>query len=339
MKAAVFKKLRQPLEVESLPDPIPSANEVVVQVARCGICGSDLHMTEDSAFGTVPGSVLGHEYSGEIVETGRGVTKFQAGDRVSVMPLRGCGHCAICLAGKPSWCSAFQLEGGGYAQYSRAAEHQCVKLPRDISLEDAALAEPLSVALHGVLLSKMKMGAKVLVIGAGPIGLGAAFWARRLGAGQVAVTDLYDYQKDRAYEMGATAFLCGSENTVEKVNSALGGPAEIVFECVGKPGLVARSIQHACPHGTIVVLGLCTAPDTFVPFEAVSKEVRIQTSAFFYAQEFRAAIDALEAGHAAPRALVTDTVALSMMPDAFEALRNRTKECKVLVDPRQVNES
>jgi (R,R)-butanediol dehydrogenase / meso-butanediol dehydrogenase / diacetyl reductase len=334
VKAAVFKKLGEPLKVESLPDPVPSPNEVVVQVARCGICGSDLHMTEDSSFGVAPGSVLGHEYAGEVVETGPAVTKFRPGDCVSVMPLRGCGQCAVCLAGKPSYCSAFQLEGGGYAQYSRAAEHQCVKLPSDISLEDAALAEPLSVALHGVVLSEMKMGAKVLVIGAGPIGLGAAFWARRLGAKQVAVTDLYNYQEDRAYEMGATAFLCQNENTVEKVNSALGGPPEVVFECVGRPGLVSRAIQHAGPRGTIVLLGLCTAPDAFVPFEAISKEVRIQTSAFFHAQEFHAAIDALEAGDAAPRALVTDTVALSGMPQAFEALRKRTKECKVLVDPR-----
>jgi (R,R)-butanediol dehydrogenase / meso-butanediol dehydrogenase / diacetyl reductase len=334
MKAAVFKKLGQPLEVESLSDPVPSANEVVVEVARCGICGSDLHMTEEPTFGVVPGSVLGHEYAGEVVETGPGVTKFRTGDRVSVMPLRGCGQCPSCLAGKPSWCSAFQLDGGGYAQYSRATQQQCVKLPTDISLEDAALAEPLSVALHGVALSEMKLGAKVLVIGAGPIGLGAAFWARRMGAAQVAVTDLYNYQEDRAYEMGATSFLCQSENTVEKVNAALGGPPEIVFECVGKPGLIARSIQHAAPRGTVVVLGLCTAPDTFAPFEALSKEVRIQTSAFFHAQEFQAAIDALEAGQAAPRALVTDTVALSGMPHAFEALRTRTKQCKVLVDPR-----
>ena len=334
MKAAVFKKLGQPLEIESLSDPVPLANEVIVEVARCGICGSDLHMAEDPAFGVLPGSVLGHEYSGEVIETGPAVTRFRTGDRVSVMPLRGCGQCPVCLAGKPSWCSTFQLEGGGYAQYSRAAEYQCVKLPGDINLEDAALAEPLAVALHGVVLSEMKMGAKALVIGAGPIGLAAAFWARRLGAAQVAVTDLYNYQEDRAYEMGATAFLCQNENTVEKVNAALGGPPGIVFECVGRPGLIARSIQHAGPQGTVVVLGLCTAPDTIVPFEALSKEVRIQTSAFFHAQEFRAAVDALESGQAAPRALVTDTVALSGMPHAFEALRSRTKECKVLVNPR-----
>jgi (R,R)-butanediol dehydrogenase / meso-butanediol dehydrogenase / diacetyl reductase len=334
MKAAVFKKLGQPLEVESLSDPVPLADEVIVEVTRCGICGSDLHMTEDATFGVAPGSVLGHEYSGEIVETGHAVTQFRTGDRVSVMPLRGCGQCPMCLAGKPSWCSSFQLDGGGYAQYSRAAERQCVKIPRDISLEDAALAEPLAVALHGVVLSEMRLGAKVLVIGAGPIGLGAAFWARRLGAGQVAVTDLYNYQEARAYQMGATAFLCQTENTVEKVTSALGGPPEIVFECVGRPGLIARSIQHAGPRGTVVVLGLCTAPDTLMPFAAVSKEVRIQTSAFFHAQEFQAAVDALASGQAAPRALVTDTVTLSGMPHTFEALRSRTKECKVLVNPR-----
>ena len=334
MKAAVFKKLGQPLVIESVADPKPSANEVIVQVTRCGICGSDLHMTAEPTFAVAPGSVLGHEYAGEVVETGSGVTKLRAGDRVSVMPLHGCGQCAACLAGKPSWCAAFQLDGGGYAQYSRATEPQCVKLPQDIGLEDAALAEPLAVALHGVVLAEMKAGAKVLVIGAGPIGLGAAFWARRLGAAKVAVTDLYDFQQERAYDMGATAFLSQNENTIEKVNAALGGPPEIILECVGKPGVIAHAIDQAAPRATIVVLGLCTMPDTFNPFVALSKEVRIQTSAFFHAQEFQAAIDALESGHAAPRALVTDTVPLSGMPETFESLRKRTKQCKILVDPR-----
>jgi (R,R)-butanediol dehydrogenase/meso-butanediol dehydrogenase/diacetyl reductase len=334
MKAAVFKAIGEPLLVESRPDPVPGAGEVVVAVDRCGICGSDLHMTEDPVFSVAPGSVLGHEYCGEIVAAGGASAALKVGDRVAVMPLRGCGRCADCGAGRPSWCSAFRLEGGGYAEYTLAATHQCVKLPAMISSEDAALTEPLAVALHGVALAHMPPGARVLVIGAGPIGLGVAFWARRHGAGQVAVTDLYTYQRERALQMGATVFVEHAENPVAAVNAALRGAPDIVFECVGKPGLLKRSIEHVRPRGTIIVLGLCTAPDTFIPFEAVSKEVRIQTSAFFHAQEFCAAVDVLEAGQAAPHALITDTVSLAQMPAAFEALRRRTTQCKVMVAPR-----
>lgn len=333
MKAAVFKTLGKPLSVEEIADPHPVADEVVVEVGRCGICGSDLHMTEDPIFGVPSGTVLGHEYAGEIVGTGSAVKNLKTGDLVSVSPLRGCGKCPTCLSGQPAWCEQRQLEGGGYAQYSLATDRQCVKLPSDVSLEDGALAEPLSVALHGVVVSKMKPGDRILVIGAGPIGLGTAYWARRLGAHQVAVMDLNHYQEERAHEMGATVFFAKTENPVETVNAAMGGPPDIVFECVGKPGLIKQCLDHVRIQGTIVILGLCTAPDSFVPFEAVSKEVTIQTSAFFTSQEFGMSIDALESDKISPHAMITDTVSLTNMPAIFEALRKRTTQCKVLVSP------
>lgn len=334
MKAAVFKEIGRPLVIEDVPDLTPAEDEVVVQVGRCGICGSDLHMTEDPVFGVRPGTVLGHEYSGEVVAAGSKVEHLRTGDRVSVSPLRGCGRCATCLAGQPAWCSTRQLEGGGYAQYSIATERQCVKLPSFVTLEDGALTEPLAVALHGVVQAELKPGARVLVIGAGPIGLGTAFWARRLGASHVAVTDLNTFQEDRSYRMGATAFFGPTENLVGAVNAAIEGAPDIVFECAGTPGVIEQSIDHVRVKGTVVVLGLCTAHDTFVPFRAVSKEVRIQTSAFFDFPEFRRVVDILEAGDATAHALITDTVPLAQMPAAFEALRQRTTQCKVMVNPR-----
>jgi len=333
MKAAVFKQLGQPLAVEDVRDPAPGEDEVVVAVGRCGICGSDLHMTADPVFGIKPGSVLGHEFAGEVVATGRAVTSLKIGDRVSVSPLRGCGKCDTCRAGHPAWCPNGKLGGGGYAQFAVAADRQCVRLPEFVSLEDGALVEPLSVALHGVAVSNLASGAKVLVVGAGPIGLGTVYWARRFGARQVVVTDLNDFQEDRAREMGATAFFATSPDIVEKVNAALGGPPDIVFECVGKPGVLAQCIEHVRIRGTVVVLGLCTAPDIFIPFRAVSKEVCIQTSAFFDYPEFCRVIDTLESRDTTPHALITGTVSLSDMPGAFESLRRRTIQCKVLVDP------
>src|SRR5688572_16273508 len=128
MKAAVFKKLCSPLEVETLPDPVPGNHEVVVEVCRCGICGSDLHLTEDPIFGVPSGVVLGHEYAGRVAAVGSGVERARVGDHVAVFPVHGCGRCATCLAGVPTWCQQMRFDGGGYAQYSLAEQHQLVPL-------------------------------------------------------------------------------------------------------------------------------------------------------------------------------------------------------------------
>jgi (R,R)-butanediol dehydrogenase/meso-butanediol dehydrogenase/diacetyl reductase len=225
------------------------------------------------------------------------------------------------------------LQGGGYAEFAIATERQCRKLPSTTSLEDGALVEPLAVALHGVMLSGLAPGARVLVMGAGPIGLGTAFWARRRGAAKVAVLDLTTLQSGLAQTMGATAFVTANDDPIAKVNAALGGPPDVVFECVGRPGIIAQAIEHLRPRGTIVMLGLCTAEDAFIPFRAVSKEARLLTSAFFTMGEYQAALAALDGGEAPPHAMITDTVALTAMPAAFEALRRRTAQCKVMVKP------
>ncbi|MGI4876499.1 MAG: zinc-dependent alcohol dehydrogenase, partial [Janthinobacterium lividum] len=198
MKAVVMQGLRQPLVVETVADPAPATGELVVRVGRCGICGSDLHMTEDPAFHRKAGDVLGHEFAGEVVALGRGVEGFVIGDRVAVVPLGSCGHCPSCLAGEPAWCPQMRLQGGGYAEYAVTDPRQCVRLPASASMADGAIIEPLAVALHGVLLAEMKAGDKVLVLGAGPIGLAVAFWARRLGAARVVVQDIVPNQHDRA---------------------------------------------------------------------------------------------------------------------------------------------
>ena len=333
MKAAVFHGIGQKLCIEVVPDPAPGPGEVVVKVGRCGICGSDLHMTEDPMFGVPAGAVLGHEFAGEIAAIGKGVTGLKIGDRVSVPPVKGCGHCASCLKGEPAWCLEMALIGGGYGQYALALERQIVRLPSSASLADGALVEPLAVALHGVMRSSLQTGDKVVILGAGPIGLATAFWARRMGAKQIVVTDLNRFQEERAMTMGATAFVSGEEDHVAQADRILGGKADIVFECVGVPGMIAQAVEHIRIHGEVLVQGLCTRPDSFIPFKALSKECRIQFAAFFKTQEYEASLDALSSGAAEPRALITETIGLDQLPDTFEALRKRTHQCKVLVAP------
>lgn len=333
MRAAVMQGLHRPLAIETLADPAPGEGEVVIRVGRCGICGSDLHMTEDESFGKGAGDILGHEFAGEVVALGKGVERIALGDHVSVVPLSSCGTCPTCLAGEPAWCAQMGLQGGGYAEHAVTHWRQCVRLPKTASVADGAIVEPLAVALHGVILSAMAPGDRVLILGAGPIGLAVAYWARRLGASRVVVQDIVRHQEERALEMGATAFVCDPAEPVAASDRALGGKADIVFECVGVPGLIAQAIDQVHVKGTVLILGLCTRPDSFVPFVALSKEVRLVTSAFFKRQEYEAALDALDAGSAEPRALITDTISLDDVPVAFEGLKKRTHQCKVLIAP------
>lgn len=333
MKAAVFRDFGLPLEIEDIAEPRPAADQVLIRVARCGICGSDLHMTREPALGIRPGAVLGHEFSGEILELGSAATGFKVGDRVAVAPVRGCGQCLSCQSGEPAWCDSMLLQGGGYAELAVAADRQCLKLPGLASVEDGALVEPLAVALHGVALSGLSAGARALVLGAGPIGLAVAFWARRLGATRVGVVDLTPLQAELAMKLGATHFVQAGEDAANRVTAALGGMPDVVFECVGRPGILAQALEHVRPRGSIIMLGLCTTADSFVPFHAVSKEVKLIASAFFSMREYQKALDVLDGGHAEARDLITDTVPLSTLPGVFESLRQRTSQCKVLVQP------
>ena len=333
MKAVTFQELHTPLAFESLPDPTPGDGQVVVKVGRCGICGSDLHMTEDAMYGCKHGDVLGHEFAGEVVALGKGAEGLRTGDLVSVIPLMSCGHCEHCRKGEVQWCEHFGLQGGGYAEYALTRPNQCIRLPADLSLADGAIIEPLAVALHGVNLSGLQKGDKVLVLGAGPIGLAVAFWAKRRGAAKVAVQDIADFQQRRALEMGADAFVVDPADPIGSAERALGGKADIVFECVGIPGLIEQAVSQVRPRGTILLLGLCTRPDTFNSFAMLSKEVRLVTSAFFTVPEYKASLDALAQGAIEPRLLVTDTISLADTPDVFESIKHRTNQCKVLIAP------
>ena len=332
MRAAVLTAIGKPLEVETLADPTPGPKDVIVKVGRCGICGSDLHISEDPIFGVPAGVVLGHEYSGEVIEVGREVSRVKVGDRLAVFPLESCGECGACRTGQPAWCEKqMTVGGGGYGQFSKVAEHQCIRMPDGVSLDDGALVEPMAVGLHAVNVSGLFSGARVLVIGAGPIGLAVVFWARRMGAGRIACTASSTRRADMAKDLGATAFVGPSDNFREELNLALGGPPEIVFECVGKEGLIQRSIDLVQPRGTVVVAGLCTTPDQINPFWLVNKEVRVQPSAFYDLRDFETTLDLFDSGVLTPNEMITDHVSLEAMPAAFEALKQRTHQCKVMV--------
>jgi (R,R)-butanediol dehydrogenase/meso-butanediol dehydrogenase/diacetyl reductase len=180
----------------------------------------------------------------------------------------------------------------------------------------------------------MQAGDRVLVLGAGPIGLAVAFWAKRMGAKRVVVQDVADWQRTRALEMGADGFIAEPADPVGASDRAFAGSKpDLVFECVGVPGLIAQAVRQVRNRGRILLLGLCTRPDTFDSFAMLQKEVTLVTSAFFTRQDFEQALDALGAGAIEPRLLVTGTISLDETPAMFDALKHRTHQCKVLIAP------
>jgi len=331
MKAAVFKAIGQPMVIEERPDPQPGAGEVVLKVHRCGICGSDLHLTEPGGHVAACDSILGHEIGGEVVALGKGVTKLRVGDRVAALPLKGCGACPACLAGEPSWCAqGLDFLAGGYAQYARAGARECLVLPAGLSFADGALVEPLAVALHGVRMAGDLNGKLVTVLGCGPIGLAAVFWARRMGARRIQVVEGNPHRAQMALAMGGDELFSPVPGHDGARRPA---PADLVFECVGKPGLLLASLEHVAPRGTLVSLGFCMAPEQFSAAAAGAREITIKFPVLYTLDDYRTVLAALDSGAVEPRGLISGTVGLAGFPALFESLRSPGPQCKVMFDP------
>jgi threonine dehydrogenase-like Zn-dependent dehydrogenase len=335
MRAAVVKAAGQPLSIEVRPDPAPGPGEVVLKVARCGVCGSDVERTDTwlGANAYEAGYIPGHEFAGEVVALGPGVDRVKIGDRVAPIPVTGCGTCANCLTGQSLWCPNMRPGGNAFAQYALAGQHECLKLPEGVSYAQGALIEPIAVGLHGVVLGAITPRARVLVIGAGPIALAAAFWARRLGAGPIAVAAKSTRRRELALRVGATSFLTAGIELAAQASAELGGPPDVVLEAVGGPGMIGEAANCVRPRGTIVVLGACWVPDPWMPVSGLFKEARIQFSMMYGMRDYELVADVLKAGAPELSAMITDTVSFDQFPAAFEALRNRTTQCKVMLDP------
>lgn len=338
MKAAVFKGAGNgpALVIENRPDPVPEAGEVLIKVSRAGICGSDLHLTSGHGLQLPLDSIIGHEFCGEVVAVGTGVDSLKLGDRVAPMPYVGCGKCPACFAGRPHHCPQARFDiVHGFSEYSRVGARDCVVLPAGLSDEEGALIEPLAVGLQGVRKATLPIGARVLITGAGPIGLATAFWAQRLGASRVAVMAASSRRRDIALAVGATHFIAQKEvaDPGAAIQEALGGAPDVVFEAVGLPGAIAQAIDYVKPLGTVVSLGFLGEPDSFVPVAALTKELRLLFSMCYDKQDFQYTADVMAGGDHRPRAMITGTINLDALPEKFETLRGASADCKVMVTP------
>jgi threonine dehydrogenase-like Zn-dependent dehydrogenase len=329
MRAAVYHGKGAPLVVESLPDPEPGPDDILLKVHRCGICGTDLHMTQGHQWDFPAGCIPGHEYAGEILDVGANVTRFAKGDRITALPSTGCGKCEACRRGNLALCHYSPGVMGGFGELMLVPEAVAIKLPQTLSLADGALIEPLAVGLHGVRMARIQPGDRVLVFGAGSVALCAIYWARRLGAGRIVAMSRSARRADMALAMGADAFVLYGENEIAQVREALGGAPAIVIECVGAPGFLVKGIEHAATYGQLISLGFCTEPDTVLPAVAGFKGVSLQFPVGYSLQDFEYVANVMDMGHADPAMLVTSTIALDDLPVTFEKLRGGHEGTKV----------
>ncbi|MGE4323434.1 MAG: alcohol dehydrogenase catalytic domain-containing protein [Sphingobium sp.] len=337
MKAAVFHGAGAPLRIEDVAAPTAGRGELTVAVKHCGICGTDLHYTEDGT-PVAPGSVIGHEFCGEVVEVGEGVTGWKEGDRVVSMPFVGCGTCAYCLAGSPVWCRQMRDHAsgrlsGGFAQFTNVGAAGTVRLADGVSWEEAALVEPLAVGLHGLRRARLDAGANILVVGAGPVGLAVVALARAMGARRIVVTARSTRGAQMALDMGATDFITSDQDVRREFRKMTGEAPDAVFECVGAPGMLDYCISLAPIHGKVVVLGGCMRPDQITPAHAMNKELDLIFALAYDLHDFKVSADLVARHRVDPARMITDRVGFDEFPQAFEALRQRTNQCKVLLTP------
>jgi (R,R)-butanediol dehydrogenase/meso-butanediol dehydrogenase/diacetyl reductase len=339
MPAAV---LRGPgvLEVEDVPVPELGPNDVLVEVDRCGVCGSDLHLVLEG-WGQA-GSIPGHEWTGVVADVGTDVTLWRAGDAVVGGPTVRCGHCRHCRAGRPSLCAGRDTPGvhvwkGAFARYTSAPEGELLALPDGLASRTAALTEPLAVALHGITRSGARPGDRVLVSGAGPIGALTIAALRALGVDDVVCVEPGEQRRLLAEEAGATQVRTPDEldqPTIAEPGRVVDDPFDVALECSGNNRAMEAALGQLERGGMLVLVGNGMHRPKFDNNRIVLNEVMI-TGAFTYDPDgFSRALALLASGRLPIDALLEpDDVPLAGALEAMRGLAEGRLAGKVLVKP------
>jgi 2-desacetyl-2-hydroxyethyl bacteriochlorophyllide A dehydrogenase len=318
VKAAVIHAPGK-VSVETVDDPAPGRREVVVEVAACGICGTDLHIMDGEFAPSLP-IVPGHEFSGRVVALGADVTELRIGDPVAVDPSLFCGECHFCRHGRGNLCDNWAAIGvsrsGGAAEYAAAPVANCFRLPDGVRLEDAALIEPLSCAVRGYDMLPRRLGEHYLIYGAGTMGLMLLQLARRAGAVSVDVVDLNPARLETAKVLGASAVATSADD--------LGRPLgwEVVVDCTGVVAAIEDGLARVRKGGTFLQFGVSDegASARFSPFRVYNEEITIVGS-MAVLHSFERAGELFAGGALDADAMITHRLPLAEYPAALAAFR------------------
>ncbi len=337
------------LEVREVPDPVPASGQVLARTLACGICGSDLHMLKHGAKMQVLGEelakqappepiphvrmdptldvVMGHEFCAEVVELGPDCSNVKVGDTVVSMPVAfdpGGLHAV-------GYSNAFP---GGYGELMLLSDLVAMKVPNGLDHRDAALTEPLAVGIHAVVRSKIAPGDAAVVLGCGPVGLAVIDDLRRRGIEPIVASDFSPARRALAAKMGAHEVVDPAvERPMDAWRRVDGVRPVVIFEAVGVPGMIDQAMVMAPRGARILVVGVCMEDDRIRPMAGIGRELNLQFVLGYDPTEFAGALEALAEGTTRYPEIVTGTVDVAGVPQAFNDLGNPEAHAKILVEP------
>lgn len=334
MRAAVINGPGE-IKVIEKPIPQPGRGEVLVKVKFCGICGTDLHAFSTGFF--PPGVTIGHEFSGVVAGAGQGCEEWTAGEKITGNNNTPCGSCATCLGGNDNLCPEMRRLGiadnGALAEYLVVPAVSLHRLPGKTPLNAAALAEPVSVALHAVNLSGCRPEQKVLIIGAGTIGLIVLTLLKQRGLKEIAVVEPNLSRAAIAAQMGAVMVIDsragGLSTAADRFSGGRG--ANLVFECAGLPETISDACSLAGAKGSVIALGICHQPVEINFLSLVTREISIIPAFSKKAAEFKEAVNLISAGRIDLLPLISQVISLDDVEEGFK--NYRPENIKVLVAP------
>lgn len=326
MRAAVIENGKFVSRV--VDDPVPGPDELLVRVHGCGVCGSDL-----KTYPLLPdGSIMGHEFAGEVVAVGAHVAdEWHPGMHVASMPVIGCNRCRRCAAGDPARCRTPQALGlggraGAFAELVAVSAAETVVLDPALDLTAGALVEPLAAGLHALNRGAAEPDDRLLIIGAGPVGVSVLVWARHRGITDITICDPVAERRMSALSLGASHAI--------DTDTDPGNDYDLVVECVGKTGMVAASLDAVTGGGRVVIAGVCMSEDTFMPVAGVVKDITMSFVSYYTREEFAFAAAELGSGAMTLDGFVSGYAALDELQGVVEGLGRPTEQQKIIVTPQ-----
>ena len=340
MKRAVLVAPRK-FKMEEVEKPIPKGDQVLIQVKCCGICGSDIHSYEGKHPFVKPPIVLGHEFAGVIADIGNEVEGFEIGDKVTVEPNLPCGNCYNCRHGKPNICNKLKVIGnigynGAFAEYISVPAEKVIKLPEGLSFEQGAFVEPTAVGVHAIRKAGQRVGDKILILGAGPIGLLLLQAAKCAGAARVVITDLFERKLEIARKLGADLIFSPNRGDLaEFIKTWIEEEAiDLIYDCVANERTLNQAIKVARRGTKIIIVGVPTEKICVDLSLVQDGEISLEGSLMYTHDDFLTALELIREGKIEISPLITHRFRFEEIEDAFNlavASENAGKRLKIMI--------